>query len=73
MHRQWYEFIDSPGTNIDSSYAIYHENHNKCYLFTDNSELKLAHLSTFLFDTKFVICRDRHLHIQKPNVGREFQ
>ena len=36
--------------------------------FTDTCELKLALLSTFPFSTKVVICKDRHLHIPKPNV-----
>ena len=39
----------------------------KCYFFTDTSELKSAFLSTF-FNTNFVICKDMHLHIPKPNV-----
>ena len=34
MQRQWYGFVDSPGTDIDLSYVIFHENHIKCYLFT---------------------------------------
>ena len=28
-YRQWYEFVDSPGTEIDLSYV----NHNKCYFY----------------------------------------
>ena len=35
------------------------------FLF-DTSELKLELLSTL--DTKFVICKDRHLHTPKPNL-----
>ena len=29
---------------------------------------EISNLSTFPFDTKFVICKDRHLHIPKPNL-----
>ena len=46
--KQLYEFVDSPGTEIDLSYVIYHENHNKSYFFTTTSELKSEPISTFL-------------------------
>ena len=36
--------------------------------FTDTNELKPTPLSTFLFDTKFVLFIERHLHIPKPNL-----
>ena len=39
MQRKWYEFVDSPGNETNLLYVIYHENHNKCYLFYDTSEL----------------------------------
>ena len=68
MQKQWCEFVDSACTEIDFSYIIYHEKHNKCYFFTDSSELKLALLYKFMFYTKFIIYKDRHLHIQKLNV-----
>ena len=68
MQWQWYEFLDSPGTEIDFLYIICQENHNKCYSFTDTIELKSAALSTFLFNIKFVICKDRHLHILQSTV-----
>ena len=51
------------------SYEIYHGFYNKCYFFTHTYKLKLVTLSIFPFDTKSVICKDRHLHIPKPNVG----
>ena len=35
----------------------------------NTSKLKSAPLSTFPFDTKIAICKDRYLHIQQPNVG----
>ena len=63
-HRQRNEFVDSPGTAIDLTYVICHENHNKYYFFTDTSELKSIPLSTFP-STKCVICKDRHLHVPK--------
>ena len=44
---------------------MYHENYNKFYSFTDTSEHKSAPLSTFAFVTKFVLCKDRHIHIPK--------
>ena len=53
---------------IDLPYVIYHENHNKFYFFTDTSELKLAPLSTFLFCTELLLCKDRHLHVPKNKV-----
>ena len=65
--RQRYEFIDRHGAEIDLSYVICYENHNKCYDFTDINTLKSAPLCTFLFDTKFILCKDRHWHI--PKVG----
>ena len=68
MKRQWYEFVDSSGTESDLSYVIYHKKHYKCYFFADTSEWRLAPLSTFSIDTKFVICKGRHLDIPKPNV-----
>ena len=60
-----YNFVNSPGNAIDLSYLIYHKHHNKCYFFTDTGKLNSAPLSTFPFKTKFVICKDRHLHITK--------
>ena len=61
--RQIYEFVDSPGAEIDLSYLIYHENNNKCYFFADTSELMSAPLSYLPFTMKFVICKDRHLQM----------
>ena len=49
--RQWYEFVDRQGTKTDLSYIIYHEN-NKCYFWTEISELKSAPPYTFPFDIK---------------------
>ena len=66
--RQRYEFVDSPGTANDLTQILYHENHNKCYFFTDISELKSTTLSTFPSSTKFVICKNRHLHVPKNKV-----
>ena len=66
--KQWYEFVDSLGTEIDLLYVIYLENHNKCYLFTDTCKSKSAHLSIIHCIIKFVICKDRHLYISKLNV-----
>ena len=68
MQRQKSQLINSPGTNIDLSYVIHQKCHNKLYFFTDTSAFKSAPLSTLSFDMKFEICKDRHLHIQKPNV-----
>ena len=53
---------------------IYHESHNKYYYFTETSELKLASLSTFPFDTKFILCKDRYLQTSEcgmPNCEEE--
>ena len=65
--RQRHVFVDSSGTAINLTHVIYHENHNKCYIFTDISKLKLAYLSTFPSSTKykFVMCKDRHLNVPK--------
>ena len=65
--RQRYEFFDSPNNTIDLSYVIYHENHNKCYFFTDTGELKSAPLSTFSFSTKFVVCKVGIYIFQSPS------
>ena len=46
--------------------VIYCENHNMCYYFTDTSELQSASIATFPFGTKFVLCKERPLHMQKP-------
>ena len=46
-HRQKSEFVDKQGSWIDLAYVIYHESHNKCYYFTDTSELKSRPLSGF--------------------------
>ena len=35
----------------------------------DTSKLKLAPSFTFPFDMKFVMCKDRHLHIPITNVN----
>ena len=53
---------------------IYHDNHNKCYYFTNRIELRLVPFTTLLFDTKFVLCKDTHLNISKcrmPNCKEE--
>ena len=48
-------------------YAIYHENHDKCFLFTHISKLKSASISALPSSTKFVICKDIHLHVPKTS------
>ena len=61
--RQQYKFVNCPGAEVDVSLVIYHENHNKCYYFIDTSKLRSATLATFPFGTKFVLYKDRHLHV----------
>ena len=61
MPKQRYGFVDTPGIGIDLSSVIYHENHIKCYYFTDTGELKSEHLVTFCFDAKFILCRGLHI------------
>ena len=46
-------------------HMIYHKNHSTCYYLTSTSELESTSSATFFFDTKFVLCKDRHLHIPK--------
>ena len=65
--RQRYESVDSPGTLIDLTYVIYHENHSKCYFFTDMSGLKLAPFLLFLL-VQNVVGKDMHLHSPKNKV-----
>ena len=48
---------------IYASFVIYHENHNKCYYFTDTSELWSAPSCYFSIWYQFVLCKDRHLYI----------
>ena len=67
-HRVRDEFVDIPGTVIDLTCIIYHENHNQYYFFTETIELKSAPLSTFPSSTKFVICKDKLLHFLKNKV-----
>ena len=50
-NRQWYEFVDSPGTAVNLTNAIYHENYNKCYFFTNISEFRSGAISNFLSST----------------------
>ena len=67
MQRQCNEFVDSSGTEL-IYHLLYIMKTNKCCFFIDTSELKSASLSTFPFKAKFVVCKDRHIHIPKPNV-----
>ena len=60
--------LDIPGTAIDLSYVIHHEDHKKCHFISDTSELRSALLSTFPFSTKFLIYKYRHLHIPNPKL-----
>ena len=57
---QRYEFIDRLGTEMDLSFVMYQQIHNKCYYFTFTSKLKSAPLSNFFLDTKFMLYKDRH-------------
>ena len=66
--RQRYEFVDSTGTVINLTYVIYNEIHNKCYFFTYTSEMKSAPISTSPSSTKFVVCKDRHLHVPRNKI-----
>ena len=66
--RQRKEFVDSPPNEIGLSYVIYPQNFNKCDFLTDTNELKSAPFSIFPFSTKFVTCKDRHLHISKSKL-----
>ena len=53
--RQGYEFVDKSCAELDLSFVIYDDNHNKYYYFTDTAELRLVPLSTFPFATRFVL------------------
>ena len=61
-------FVGRHGAEMEIFYVVNPENHNKCYYFTDTSELKLTLLSAFSFDTNFALCKNRYLHISMLNL-----
>ena len=60
-----YEFVNGSGIYNDASFVTYHNTHNKCHFMIGGSQLISAPLSSWTFSTKFVVCRDRQLHVPR--------